>query len=249
MPTTEVDNSFLQTMDIGLRGLLFTKYHDILNLDTIADGVELYPREIALRKMAEKRGQPEVEFINVWRTRVAPDWNRQRTPAARRGMMMEYVDAETMTDIATIRAVPVNLEYNVWFWTHYQERINQIVERYLFWQHDDPNLNLDYVVKYDNTEYEYPTELDLHFGELVDESTIKEEYDKGQIFILQTPITIDGWVFIATTTKTALSIIFTAYDKDDLNSAAEYEEIVVEGSDQNTELEVVLKLFTRTYTS
>lgn len=254
MPTVEASTSFLQTIDVGLRGLLYTKFNDILNLESINKGVILYPREIALREMAEKRGQPEVEMINLWRTRIGPDWSRMRTPAARRGMQMKYVNSTTKADMINIKAIPVALEYDVWFWTHYRERLNQIAERYLFWQQDDPNLNMEYVLKSnkgaaDEDSTAFPVELDLHFGDMVDESTVAERFDKGQIFILRTPIKLDGWAFVATTVKTVLSIILTVYDKDDLNTAAEYEEVIVEDSDQDTELELALKLFTKTYTS
>lgn len=241
------NTSFLQVIDLGLRGLLFTKFSDILNLDTINSGVALYPREIAQKEVADKRGATEVEFINLWRTRVTPDWDRMKTGAARRGMMMEYTDSNK-TDMVNIKAVPVTLEYSVWFWTLSREKLNLIAERYLFWQQDDPNLSMSYEIKVDGNEFEYPIELDLHFGELVDESTVAEKYEKGQIFILQVPITVDGWVLVPSTTKTIITIYLTVYDKDDLDSEEEYGEIIVEDSNQDTELEAVLKLFTRTYT-
>lgn len=252
MPTIEASTSFLQTIDIGLRGLLFTKFSDILNLTDVNTGVVLYPKEVALREMAEKRGQPEVEMINIWRTRIGPDWSRMKTSVARRGMHMEYIDSDTGEDMATIKAIPVMMEYSVWFWTHYQERINEIVERYLFWQQDDPNLKMNYGLTYDEGQSiesngEFPVELDLHFGDMIDESTVGDKYDKGLIFILQAPIKLDGWAFVSSVTKAVKSIIFTAYDKDDLNSKAAYEEIIIEDSNQDTEKSLVLKLFTNTY--
>lgn len=242
------NTGFLQVIDIGLRGLLFTKFHDILELGTINQGVILGPREIAQREMAEKRGATEVEMINLWRTRVAPDWKRMRTGAARRGMMMQYSDANK-TDLVNIKAVPVNLEYSAWFWTLEREKLNLIAERYLFWQQDDPNLNMNYRVKVDGEESDFPIELDLHFGELTDESTVSEKYDKGRIFILSVPITVDGWILIPSTTKTILNIYFTVYDKDDLSDTADYEEVIIEDSSQDVELEAVLRLLTRTYNS
>lgn len=242
------NTGFLQVIDIGLRGLLFTKFHDILELGTINHGVILGPREIAQREMAEKRGATEVEMINLWRTRVAPDWKRMRTGAARRGMMMQYSDANK-TDLVNIKAVPVNLEYSAWFWTLEREKLNLIAERYLFWQQDDPNLNMNYRVKVDGEESDFPIELDLHFGELTDESTVSEKYDKGRIFILSVPITVDGWILIPSTTKTILNIYFTVYDKDDLSDTADYEEVIIEDSSQDVELEAVLRLLTRTYNS
>ena len=243
-PTITVKTSFLQTIDIGLRGLLFSKFGDILELDTVKQGVVLYPKEIALREMAERRDRTELEFINLWRSSVAPDWKRMVTPVAQRGMLMEYVDSSTKTDIARVKAMPVHLEYDVWFWTKYIERLNLIAERYLFWQQNDPNLSLNFDVKYDLVDHSYPIDLDLHFGPLVDESTEAEKYDKGSIYILNTPIKIDGYVFIADSVKTIKRITLTWYDKDDLNTTAEINEVIVEDSNQDVELEVALRLTT-----
>lgn len=243
-PTITVKTSFLQTIDIGLRGLLFTKFRDILDLETVRKGVILFPKEIALREMAERRGRTELEFMNVWRTSTAPDWKRMVTPVAQRGLLMEYLDESTKTDIARIKAMPVHLEYDVWFWTKYVDRLSEIAERYLFWQQDDPNLHLDFDVKYDLVEHSYPIGLDMHFGPLTDESTVAEKYDKGTMFILKTPVTIDGYIFVADSVKTVKRITLTMYDKDNLTTRANINEVIVEDSNQDVELEIALRLLT-----
>lgn len=247
-PETIVKTSFLQTIDIGLRGLLFNKFGDILNLETVKEGVILYPKEIALREMAERKDQVELEFMNLWRTQVTPDWKYMKSTAARRGMQMEYVDAATKTDIAIIKSIPVHLEYDLWFWTRYIERLNLIAERYLFWQHSDPNLGLNFDVRFDLVKHAYPVELDLHFGPLIDESTEAQKYDKGTMFVLRTPIKIDGVALIADSVKTIKSITLSLYDKNNLSTDADYSEVIVEDSNQDVELEVALRLCTRTYT-
>jgi hypothetical protein len=226
-------------MDVGLRALLYTKYQDILCLENINKGVLYYPKGVALREMAEKRGEVELELINVWRITTAPDWKRMNTPAARRGASMEFTDGN-QTDIVQVKAIPVHLVYNVWFWTRDRDKLNHIAERYLFWQQDNPNLNLLY-------DESYPVELDLHFGELVDESTIEEKYAVGSMHVMRVPITVDGWAFVTDSVKTVHTIVLTVYDKDDLETEADYTEIIVEDSNQNVELEAVLRLFTRTY--
>lgn len=227
MPT-----SFLQIIDFGMRALLFTKFGDILSLENVNDGVILYPKGIALREMAEKRGKVKLELVNLWRTKTAPDWKRQRTPAARRGMTLGYTD-EGQTVVSEAKAVPVDLGYDIWFWTHDKEKLNLVSERYLFWQQDNPNLNL-------LVDEAYPVELDLHFGELLDESVVEEKYERGQILILKVPITVDGWVFTTFTVKSIAKIILTFYDADEVES---YSEIIVEDSNQDVEKETVLKLF------
>lgn len=252
MVDSSVATSFLQSIDIGLRGLLFTKFYDILKLTSVNEGVVLYPKEIALREMAEKREEVAVEMISLWKVRIAPDWKRMRTPVARRGMLMNYVNTSTKLNIGSVKAVPVALGYNVWFWTHYRERFNQIAERYLFWQQDNPNLNLQLTVTYtDNGDVSasgYPVEFDIHFGELTDESIVVNKYDEGQYFVLNTPITIDGWAFVTGVIPTAATIKLTIYDKNDLTTLDEYSEIIVEDSSQDVELEVALKLSEKVFT-
>lgn len=224
--------SFLQVIDLGLRLGLYTKFNDILNLPSVNQGVLLYPKEVAFRKLAEKKGEAITEFINLWREVTDVDWARQRTPVARRGMTLAYTDGNK-TDITEAKAVPVKLEYNVWFWTKKIENINLLGERYLFWQQSNPNLSLLY-------NDVYPVELDLHFGALTDETNYIEMMSKGLHFSMRAPIVVDGWVFSSFSVKSITSIILTFYDKDDITN---YEEIIVEDSDQDTELESTLKLF------
>lgn len=249
MPDIDIDipSSFIKLIDLSLQGALFTKFESILKLDTINNGIINFPSQIALREIAEKRGNVELEFINVWRTSTAPDWNRMRTPAARRGLTMDYTDANK-TAITWIKTVPAKLEYEVCFWTQYQERLNLITERYLFWQQETPNLDIDLTVSYDSVEFSYPTKLQLHFGPLVDESNIEEKFEKGQIFKLKVLVTVDGFVFVSDSVKTIKTIYFTVYDKDSLSTTADYSEVIVEDSNQDAELEIALKLFTRIYT-
>ncbi len=247
MPDINVPSSFIKLIDLSLQGALFTRFESIFSLESINKGVLNYPQSISLREVSEKRGNVELEFINIWRTSTAPDWERMRTPAARRGLTMDYTNGNK-TDITWIKAVPAKLEYEVSFWTKYKDRLNLIAERYLFWQHETPNLDINLTVSYDSVDFSYPTKLQLHFGPLVDESNITEKFEKGQIFKLKVPITVDGWVFVSDSVKTIKTIYFTIYDKDALSTTADYSEVIVEDSNQDAELEIALKLFTRTYT-
>ena len=243
-PAVTYPNSFLQSIDLGLRGLLFTKFKDILGLEDVNHGVLFRPKETALRHEAEKKANTELEFINVWRTRTAPNWNLMRSPAAKRGAMMGAVNGGT-TDIAIVKSVPCGLEYDIWFWTKKKENLSLIAEKYLFWLHENPNLNLSLVVKYDAQAVEYPLNLDMHFGDLVDESTVAEEFEKGIMYILRVPVRIDGWVFVASSLKRINKIVFTVYDGDDLQVEADYLEVIVEDSNQDVELEVALRMSTQ----
>lgn len=234
-------DSFSRSIDLALKTLLFSKFADVLGIDksgstvqNINKGVVQCPQSIALREIAEKRGETFLEFINFWRMTTSPSWSRQRTPVARRGFYAA-TDDEDKTDTKHIKAMPVDLNYNVWFWSKDLDKVYQCIEEYVFWQQNDPNL----ILNYDN---KYQLELDLHFGEIVDESSIEEKYTTGILFIYKLPIKIDGWIFKGVSYKTIKKIIFTGYDKDDVTNCLE---IVVEDTDQNTELEAALRMFRR----
>jgi len=231
-------SSFLKSIDLGLRGELFSKFGDILDLESVNKGVIYYPKEIALKKIFEKRDAAELEFINVWRTVTGPDWSRQRTPLTRRGIRVSGSGSSTVT---TVKSTPVRLEYDVWYWSRNLDRINQIAERYLFWQQTDPNLDL----LYNNS---YPMNLDLHFGDIIDESTVREMHDVGTYYVGKMPISVDGWIFTSPESSGDVieSIRLQIFDKDDLTEA-QYEEIVDEDSSSyDEELATSLKLTTVT---
>jgi len=233
--------SFTRTIDLAFKTLLFTKFSDILGIDksggttqNINKGVVQCSKDIALRELAEKRGEDFLSFINFWRMATSPSWKRQRTSVARSGIYI--VDADNdKTDTVHLKAMPVDLKYNVWFWSKDLDKVYQCIEKYIFWQQDNPNLTL----KYDD---KYELELDLHFGEIVDESSIDEKYTSGMLFVYKLPIKMDAWLFEGFSDKTIKKIILTCYDKDEVTN---YSEIVVEDSNQDTELEAALRMFRR----
>ena len=236
--------SFLKSIDTALKTLLYTKFGDILGIDTqsgvqadnINQGVVQVPKEIALKAVADKRGENFLEFINFWRTGLSFSWARQRTPIARRGVWVAESDDKETT--VHIKAVPVDLTYNVWFWSKDLDKVQQCIERYLFWQQNNPKISIEYNGAYEITP-------DLHFSEIVDESTVSEQYEKGLIYVYKMPIKVDGWIFESTSFGEIHKIVFKVYDKDELEEVAEYTEIIVEDSDQNVEFEAALRMFTR----
>ncbi len=227
--------TFLKIIDYGMRTLLYSKYTSILGLESVNKGVILCPKEIALREKAEKEGNPELEFVNIWRTKTAFSWKRQRTPMARRGVSLEYDDAVAKNSVVTAKAVPVDLAYDVWFWSLKKERINEIDETYLFWQHVDPNLNLLYMDT-------YPANLDLHFSELTDESTVSTKYQTGMYFVRRATIVVDGWVFISEDVPAIHNIHLVIFDRDNVE---DYSELIEEDSNYDAELAETLKLYER----
>jgi hypothetical protein len=236
-------NAFITTLDKSLATLLYVKFGSIFELDTYSSDVTANinrsviqaPREIALREVAEKRGQNFLEFINFWRTSTNVDLERQRTPVARRGIIVRQNNASAGS---TIKAQPVDLHYNVWFWSKSLNKINKVIEEYVFWQQDDPNIKLTY------NDY-YPIEPDLHFGDIGDESTVSEKYSRGIIFVFKMPIKMDAWILRGDAFDEITSIVLTIYDKDDIDN---YQEIVVDNSDQDVALANQLRLATTTIT-
>lgn len=223
----------MNAIDIATRTAIFTKFEDILNLVDVNRGVVLYPPEVAFRMISEKKGSSISEFINIWRTRTAPSWERQRTPVARRGIDIAFTD-DNKTNIVNVKAMPVNLEYGVWFWTKDLDKINIIAERYLFWQHSNPNLNLYYNI-------EYPIELDMHFGEMIDESNVPSMLDRGNHFRMMVPIKIDGWVFASSDDNSVIKKIeLVLYDSQNLS---DYKKCIFETDEYDLDVEAALRLY------
>jgi len=235
--------SFIKIIDEGLRAKLYEKFGTIQSFTNIKDHVLFYPKEIALRKMAERRERTEIEFINFWRVYTKRDVSRQRTSPARSGLNLALTDdpaesgesssdpSNENTGILTTKAVPVTLGYYVWHWSRKKEILNEVIETYLFWPFNDPNLTL----QYNDT---YPVEFDLHFDEeIVDEGTVPEQFQIGEYFVRRAAIEIDGWVFTNVSVDTIKTIIITVWDRDKIEDV---EEFMADPEDE-------LQLFTDTY--
>jgi len=226
-PST-VFNSFLSSIDWALKSKIYTQVKDILGLTNINNDGLIYPKDIALRKISEKRGRDVVEFFNMWRTSSRFDMSRQRSSVARRGITTAYVE-DTKTDVNIYKAVPMTLTYEVWFWTQSLDKKNQLEEWYAWWIHTDPNLDIYY-------NSVYPLEMDLHFGESVDEGTVPEEHTKGVYHVLRVPITIDAWVFKGIEEKVIKHIMLAIYDEDVQSNFLAYHEYNASESKQPDEL-------------
>ena len=193
--------SFVNTLDEAMKTLVFNKFSSYLGLQYQSSDMVFAPESIAQRMMAEKRGHQQVEFISLWREGLGRlDWQRQRTPVARRGIQLAYDDENQKTAIITAKAVPVNIQYYVYFWSRDLDKLGQIAEKYLFWQHVNPNLLLGY----NNT---YPMQMGLHFGDVIDISPLSQAYDKGVYFVYKMPIYLEAWILELTLPRTILSIM------------------------------------------
>ncbi len=235
------NSSFLRSYDLALKLLIYDRFGSNLGIDTqhsieeenINEGVFQFPKDTAMRIAAEKRGENFLEFINFYREGTSFSWDRNRSVVSRRGMWVST--SSTTQETAHVKAVPVDLRYNVWFWSKDLDKIYECMEDYIFWQQDNPKVSLKYNDLYEITP-------DIHLGDIVDESTVPEEFEKGIVFCFKMPIKIDAWIFRGLSFKTISKIVVTFYDKDQVEN---YEEIIVDDSDQNTELEAALRFFRR----
>jgi len=199
------DTSFLKVMDAAIKVALFNRFKTILGLTNVNDDVVQSPKDVAFRQISEKRGRAVVEFINVWRETSNFSWSRQRTAVARREITLAYTDPNTKTQIISAKAIPVDLGYIFWWWTKDYDKYNQVVESYSWWRQQDPNLSI-------NFDDAYPLELDLHFGEVVDESTVETMFDQGLYFVGSAPINVDAWFVEGLSNYAIQTIIKSIYD-------------------------------------
>lgn len=232
-------NSLLQGFDLAVKAALYNRFASILGIDTetsdedtnINLGIFQFPKAVAQRISAEKRGETYLEFINFWRVGASFSWARNRSPLAKRGIPVSGEDGI----ITYVKATPIDLRYDAWFWSKDLDKLYQVMEDYVFWQHDNPKVSLLY-----NNLYELTP--DIHFGEIVDESTVSEQFDQGTIFVYRMPITVDGWVLKGEPFNIISKIKVTFYDKDDIT---DYEEVIVEDSNHDSELESALRFFSK----
>ena len=196
-------STFIKFVDEGMKSAVFTKFQSHFELVNEIQDIVFAPKETAQRMVAEKRGEGTVEFISLWRERLVFDWGRQNTAIARKGLMMQYTDDIVKDEIINIKAVPVKMAYNIWFWSRNLDKMNQALESYLFWIHSYPNLILNY-------QGIYPMELYIKPGEAVDESNYAI-YDKGKYFVNRLPVQVDGWILSSVNAKTILTVILDIF--------------------------------------
>lgn len=194
-------DSWLKYLDYATRAMVWYKFADILSVTSMVNDSAIWPKAVAFRNITEKRGKVQMEFMNVWRSGTKFDWDRQRSVLARGGV---YGQTDNV-NASALKAVPVTLNYDAFFWSKDTDLLNQITERYCFWQHQDPNLNILFNGL-------YPCEFDLQFGAVIDESPVESMYDKGLYYVIRCPITVEGWLFTTGSTKTIRTIYLKGYD-------------------------------------
>lgn len=214
-----MSDTWLKTIDLAVKSLLYDKFTDAMGFDSDNEDKSVFrsPKDIAMRTLAEKKGEVNLEFINYWRYETSFDWERQRTPLARKGLNLPNADG---TEYTLIKTVPVTLRYSFWAWTKWPDKINDVVNDYAFWIHNNPNLGMTLNDTFD-------LEYDLHFGDVSDESTVTQMFSSGAMFIARFPLVIDAWLLEATEDIGGIieKIVFRGYDKIyDITVADDFEE-------------------------
>ena len=198
----------IKIIDEAVKVLLFERYKDEMEIDNLNTDTAFFPKDVALRIIGEKRAEVGLEFINVWRTATRRNLSRERTPLARKGLPLQYTDPSGKTDIEYAKAMPVDLDYSAWFWSKDKDKLNRVIEEFIFWKHQDPNVNLYY-------ESLFPVEYDMLFGDVIDESPVEEMYNIGMYFVIRLDFTVQGWVFDSDTIKTVHKVFLKIYDDVD----------------------------------
>jgi hypothetical protein len=204
-------------MDGAIKAILLNKYGALLDLDDCAIGdvpnkaIVQWPKDMALRMISEKKQNVRMKFISFWRDGISPDWNRNRTPLARRGMVFD-LSGGAGTTTQRLQMIPVKYNYSIYYWTRDLEHNQRLIEEHMWWQHTFPNLQF----VFNGT---YPLQPQIHFDSIVDESTVDSMLDKGLYFVTKAPITVDGWLIKSedpTSQGLIEKVVLYIKDKDNL---------------------------------
>lgn len=197
---------FLTVIDFAIKSLIFTKFGPLMGLQDQNKDIIMFPKEVAPRQLAERRGHYDLGFISLWRTMTQYSQARKRTPVAMRGIALNYDNSDAKTAIRSAKAVPADLEYEIQFWSRDLNEMNKVVEEYLFWQYNNPNLDI-------LVDGAYPAEFDLKFGDITDGSSTGEMFDKGLVYTKTLPILMELWIPRFEDVKTVHTAVVSIYEE------------------------------------
>src|ERR1035437_6167717 len=132
-----VPSSNLGLLDMGVRLAIFNKFSTYFNSRTMDSSVLFYPNEVAQREHSDKQGASVVDFISTFRTVTQFSWGRQRSTVSSIGVPVSYTDSNMASQIF-VKAIPLDLTYEIVFWHHDLEVMNRMLEDYFFWVHNNP---------------------------------------------------------------------------------------------------------------
>ena len=184
MPTP---SSNIGIIDFGLKTLLYSKFGGLMGLTDSTTDVNLIPFDVALRETAEKRSGDKLNFISYWRMAAGPDWDRRRSPMGRRGIEVAW-QSSGHTNISVLKAVPVDIKYEVNFWVYKDkfDNLQTVTDEYIFWHDDNPSIDLTF--------NGFPLKFQLYTDPLEDVSSIATQYTKGVYYVYKANVWVDGWL-------------------------------------------------------
>jgi hypothetical protein len=207
-------SSFIKPVDRALRARVYEKFKDLIGSSSMTEDSVEQPKEVALRKLAERRSKDVLESMSIWRIDSDPDLKREKRPLAVTGMDVSYTSNTGESKYFNIKAQPIKLFYEVTFYSLRHEVINQIIERYLWWRQDDPNMDMLLTFTDDLPDLSgVPLEMDLEFGKPRDESTVTAQFEQGLYFVITLPIAVESWVFAPSSLVDIRKIFLRTYDE------------------------------------
>jgi len=173
--------------DVAMGLALLNRFKDVVpGIAMVNRDVVFVPEENAQRLHAERAKKDILNFISVWRTGTAFEWERNQSPAANVGL---FTHLDTGSPIAVFKgkkALPVALTYDVVYWAKNKPDVNEYLQQLLWWVHDDPDL------KFTAFTEELPFCFDMHF-EPPDEE-VKDWFKDARYYVVRHRIKIDGYV-------------------------------------------------------
>lgn len=199
------------------------RFGKVLKSSVVNKDILYAPDELAFRMRAEKDGrkittdsegliQPTdkytADFMNVWCTSIDFSWERQRTSVARSGIGSNYSDVTPGGKEKAViqRAVPVDMTFSVSLWTKYRENVEHFIQEFMFWQQDNPNIELFY-------DEDKKMEFDVKIGPRVeyDDLSVKQQFLEGKYWKYTFSFVVEVWVVKGQAVRTALHIILDMY--------------------------------------
>lgn len=142
------------------------------------------PKEVAQRRIAEKKGNAHVEFFNIWRANTEFDKARQRYIVGKTGIPMQNPDGGA---IKFYKFLPTVINYKFWVWSHSLNNLNKCAERYMFWLYNNPKLDL-------LIDDQYTISNNILFSDYSAEHTVGQQYDKGTIYVYSFELMLEAWI-------------------------------------------------------
>jgi len=184
------------------------------------------PDDLALRDRAEALGrtytkdinaylQPSdkttLNFLSVWLNDVAFSWERQRTNVARTGIATKYHDTTIggHENIEMHVAVPIDLKYSMTYWTRYRESMDMMIQEFMFWTHENPNIEMFY-----DRDKSLAFQIKIDSRVEHDDMKITAMYREGKYWKHTFGFTVEAWIIKGVVYYTAKTIILKVYAPD-----------------------------------